>query len=322
MRATDLLAGIVLGLLVFLAAMLVFRVQDVKRLRRRLAPHMPADEAPPPAKPADRFRSLLSTLFAVTERAFGGLRAWAKLTKALEMADSSRSPAQFFYIMLGTGLGLALFLKVLGLPGVVMIFVLPLGAAVPYVVLRSKGTRRQNAFDDQLPDILMTMAASLRVGHTFRQSMQAVVKEGLEPASKEFERALLETDLGRPLDRALGEMAQRLGSRNFDYVINVVTIQREVGGSLAALFDVVSETVRQRQQFTKKVRALTAMGRISAYVLIALPFVAVALLSAINPLFTKPLFTTSTGFILIVVALVMIGIGSVLIKKIVTVRIA
>ena len=83
---------------------------------------------------------------------------------------------------------------------------------------------------------------------------------------------LTETALGRPMDEALTEMADRLGSENFEFVITAVTIQRQVGGSLASLFDMVAETVRQRQQFARKIRALTAMGRMSAYVLVGLPF--------------------------------------------------
>jgi tight adherence protein B len=152
--------------------------------------------------------------------------------------------------------------------------------------------------------------------------MQAVVKESQEPASKEFKRVLLETDLGRPPDEALSDMATRLGSSNFDYVVSVVSIQREVGGSLATLFDMVSETVRQRQQFAKKMRSLTAMGRVSAYILIVLPFVLVALLSIINYNYMKPLFTTATGRFLIVVALCGMAIGSLVLKKIVSFRMA
>jgi tight adherence protein B len=150
--------------------------------------------------------------------------------------------------------------------------------------------------------------------------MQAVVSDGLEPASKEFSRVLLETDVGRPVDRALREMAQRLGSRNFDYVVNAVSIQREVGGSLATLFDVVSDTVRQRQNFTKKVRALTAMGRMSAYVLVALPFVVVAGMTLINRRYVSPLFSTSAGRVMLCLALGGLLLGSLFLKKIVSFR--
>ena len=193
---------------------------------------------------------------------------------------------------------------------------------MPVFILHSKGTKRRQAFDEQLPQLLLTMAASVRVGHSFRQAMQAVVHEGIEPASKEFGRVLLETDLGRPADEALAEMAKRLGSQNFEYVIHAVSIQREAGGSLGELFDLVSETVRHRQQFSAKVRALTAMGRLSAYILSVLPFVAVALLTAINPDYTKPLFATSTGHFLVFLALSGITIGFFVLRKMVSFRLS
>ena len=78
---------------------------------------------------------------------------------------------------------------------------------------------------------------------------------------------LTETGLGRPMDDALADMAERVGSKNFEFAITAVTIQRQVGGSLAGLFDMVADTVRQRQQFARKIRSLTAMGRMSAYML-------------------------------------------------------
>ena len=138
--------------------------------------------------------------------------------------------------------------------------------------VRFKAQRAAEAFENQLPDLLITIAASLKAGHSFRQGIQSVVDEGAEPAAKEFKRVLTETQLGKPMDDALADMAERVGSKNLTFVITAVTIQRQIGGSLAGLFDMVAETVRQRQQFARKIRGLTAMGRMSAYVLVGLPF--------------------------------------------------
>jgi tight adherence protein B len=164
------------------------------------------------------------------------------------------------------------------------------------------------------------MAAGLKAGHSFRQSLQSVVDEDQPPASKELGRVLTETRLGRPMDEALADMAQRIGSRNFEFVITAVTIQRQVGGSLAGLFDMVADTVRNRQQFAKKIKGLTAMGRASAYVLVALPFFIGVMLTLINPDYMKPLWHTSTGNKLVVGMIVMIGIGSLMLRKIVNFR--
>jgi tight adherence protein B len=97
-----------------------------------------------------------------------------------------------------------------------------------------------------------------------------------------------------------------------------VTIQRQIGGSLAGLFDVVAETVRQRQQFARKIRGLTATGRMSAYVLAGLPFLVAALVSVLSPAYMSPLWHSGTGHTMVIGALVMLGIGSLFLKKIVS----
>ena len=131
---------------------------------------------------------------------------------------------------------------------------------------------------------------------------------------------LTETRLGRPMDEALADMAARIGSKNFEFVITAVTIQRQVGGSLAGLFDMVADTVRNRQQFAKKIKGLTAMGRASAYVLIGLPFFVAAMLTLLNAEYMSPLWHTSMGHKLLLTMLVMIGFGSLVLRKIVNFR--
>jgi len=115
-------------------------------------------------------------------------------------------------------------------------------------------------------------------------------------------------------------MADRVGSANFEFAITAVTIQRQVGGSLASLFDMVADTVRQRQQFARKIRALTAMGRMSAYTLIGIPFFIAAAVTLLNRSYMRPLYFTTAGRMLIVLGLVMMGLGSLVLKKIVSFR--
>jgi tight adherence protein B len=178
--------------------------------------------------------------------------------------------------------------------------------------------RRLADFEAQLPDLLSTMAASLKAGHSFKQGLKAAMEEGQEPASGEFRRVLTQSSLGRPMDEALKEMSDRLGSANFEFVITAVTIQRQVGGSLAQLFDMVADTVRQRQQFARKVRSLTAMGRMSAYVLVGLPIFLAGVLTLLNASYMSPLWHTGTGKALVAFGLISIGIGSLMLKKIVS----
>ena len=178
--------------------------------------------------------------------------------------------------------------------------------------------RRLAAFENQLPDVLITLAAALKAGHSFKQGLQTIVDEGNPPASKEFQRVMAEARLGRPLELALAEMSVRLGSKNFDFVITAVKIQQQVGGSLAGLVDMVADTVRQRQQFIRKVKGLTAMGRAGAYVLVALPFFIAAIITLINPTYMEPLYHTKTGHMLIYTGLGMMAFGSLVLKKIVS----
>ncbi len=130
-----------------------------------------------------------------------------------------------------------------------------LGGATPARLVVVKARRRLKAFDEQLPDLLIAIAASLKAGHSFKQGIQTVVEEAREPTKKEFQRVLTEAQ-PRPADRrALADMAERLGSKNLSFIVTAVTIQSQVGGSLAGLFDMVADTVRQRQQFSRKIKA-------------------------------------------------------------------
>ena len=130
---------------------------------------------------------------------------------------------------------------------------------------------------------------------------------------------LTEAGLGRPMDDALADMAERVGSENFEFAITAVTIQRQVGGSLATLFDMVSETVRNRQQFARKIRSLTAMGRMSAYTLVGVPFFIGGMVTLINAQYMRsalPLVVPATCCSSW--ASVMMAIGRMILKKIVS----
>jgi tight adherence protein B len=201
-----------------------------------------------------------------------------------------------------------------------LLVLMVVGGMVPFGFVWLKMRRRIRAFEDQLPDLLITIAASLKAGHSFKQGLQAVVDEGHPPADQELKRVLTETSLGRPMDDALAEMADRVGSKNFEFAITAVTIQRQVGGSLASLFDMVADTVRQRQQFARKIRALTAMGRMSAYTLMGIPFFIAGMVTLLNRSYMHPLYFTHSGRLLIMLALVMMACGSLVLKKIVSFR--
>ncbi len=176
------------------------------------------------------------------------------------------------------------------------------------------------AFEAQLPDVLMTISGSLKVGQSFNHSLRAIVDEGNAPASEEFARVLADAKLGRPMDEALTGMADRVDSADLRFVLMSVAIQREIGGSLATLFQTVSDAVRERQQFRRRVKAITSTGRSSAYVLLALPFFTAGFITIVNPGYLKPMFTTSIGQVCLVAMVVMMVTAGFILKKIVTIK--
>jgi tight adherence protein B len=259
-------------------------------------------------------------MMSATEKSLAHLRVWKRLQRLIERADVPIRTVELFYMCVGSAVGFG-FLAVAFAGSPLFLFAgFAVGALVPVGFVSYKAKRRLNAIDDQLPDLLITIAASLKAGHSFRQGLQAVVDEGQPPASDEFKRVLTETSLGRPMDHALDEMSERVGSRNLSFVITAVTIQRQVGGSLAGIFDMVADQVRQRQQFARKIKGLTAMGRASAYVVIGIPFFIAGAIQLLNPSYMRPLYDTSTGHKLIFVSFVMMSIGVVILRKIVSFR--
>jgi tight adherence protein B len=309
----------VVGLIILLAAAFAFASPRDAWLKSRLQPHVAQQRRRPKQSGRERLK-IASGLFHATENALGRFKPWHRLQRTIERADLPLRTVEFVYLMLGAGLLMGIVAA--GLTRSVPLIGLGFlgGAALPYLFLSFKARQRVKAFENQLPDLLVTMAAGLKAGHSFRQALQSVVDEDQPPASKELKRVLTETRLGRPMDEALVDMAERIGSKNFEFVITAVTIQRQVGGSLAGLFDMVADTVRNRQQFAKKIKGLTAMGRASAYVLVGLPFFVAMMLTLLNSEYMRPLWHTSTGHKLIFTMLAMIGFGSLVLRKIVNFR--
>jgi tight adherence protein B len=191
------------------------------------------------------------------------------------------------------------------------------GGAAPVLWLRFKVNRRMGRLHEQLPDLLMILASSLRAGHSFMQALDMVTQEIGEPAAGEFARVLTEIRLGRPVPDALNAMAERVGSEDFKWAVMAVNIQREVGGNLAEILENVAETVRERSQVRRQVRVLSGEGRLSVTVLIALPFFLGAALELINPGYINTLFTDFIGWVLLALAGVLMIVGVFWMRKLV-----
>ncbi len=196
----------------------------------------------------------------------------AKLGRRLEGAGVPLKSAEWIVIQAGSAVGLALlFLLLSGGSPVAAILGVVAGVGGPIGYLVIKESRRSTAFLEQLPDTLQLISGSLSVGHSLVQAMDAVVREELTPVSIEFNRALVETRLGVPPEDALEGIATRMDSQDFAWVVMAIRIQREVGGNLAEVLTTVAGTIRERERLRRQVRGLSAEGRLSAWILGALP---------------------------------------------------
>jgi tight adherence protein B len=314
----TLILSLVVGLLVLLAIYSIVRMRRDNWVQQRLAAHI-AHTTRDGVGRSERL-SFLKALFRATEGAFGRRPGWRSIERMLVRGDVPLRAAEFLWLILGGAVAGALLFAAAGAPALLTLVAVGVGASLPYVFVAFRVRRRTKAFEDQLPDMLTTIAASLKAGHSFKHGLQAVVDEAQPPASIELRRVLTEAGLGRPLDDALADMAERVGSENFAFAITAVTIQRQVGGSLATLFDMVSETVRNRQQFARKIRSLTAMGRMSAYTLVGVPFFIGGMVTIMNPGYMSPLFHSGIGHFLLIAGFTLMAVGSAVLKKIVSFR--
>ena len=315
--------AICVGCLTLLAVLVALARPRGAWLRSRLDPYGRLESAGSAAASVDSspgWRPRADRLYGATEARLESTRIWQSAMRLLERAGSQMRPAEFLYASVLVCLG-TLFLVTLLTDSFGFGLLAGAGGLVaPWLWMRRRGARRLRKFEEQLPDILLAISSSLKVGLSFTHSLGAVVDDGQAPASEEFERLLNETELGRPMEDSLAAMADRVPAEDLRFVLMSVAIQREVGGSLAELFATVSETVRERQHFRRKVHALTSMGRMSAWILVALPFIMALLVSALSPSYIAPLFDTTAGHILIALMIVMTAIGAVFLKKIVTIK--
>lgn len=195
-----------------------------------------------------------------------------------------------------------------------------LGAAAPRMVLNTMISRRRDAFADQLEGTLQIIAGTLRSGYGLAQAVQTVAAESPSPTADEFGRVVVENRLGRSVEDAMRAMAERLENEDLEWVVEAIEIQHEVGGNLAEVLDTVTGTIRDRNNIRRQVKALSAEGRMSAIILIALPFVVATLIAIVTPDYLTELFTTLIGRIMLGFAGVMMLLGTIWIKKLVKVE--
>lgn len=262
----------------------------------------------------DRLTALARWTTDVTDRQLQRRDLGTRLDAQLESAGLDIRPGEFVVIVASVVVVtsiIGLFIGS-GLLAVVLALLVPLGVRVWLGMRRDK---RQAAFADQLTDILQLIAGSLRAGYSLNQGIDAVSRDAAEPAATEFRRILIEHRLGRDLNEAMANCAERMNNEDFSWVVQAIGIHREVGGDLARVLDNIVATIRDRATVHRQVRTLSAEGRMSARVLTALPILVIVSLQFTTPDYLSPMLSEPLGLMLLGVAVTLILVGLLVIRR-------
>jgi tight adherence protein B len=232
-----------------------------------------------------------------------------RISQRLAGAGSALTASEWLLLHAGIAVGAALVCFLLGGGGLAVLG-LVLGVVGPWIYLRFRHSRRLNKFNGQLAETLGLMAGGLQAGLSLPQAVDSVVREGSEPMAGELRRALIEQRLGVDITDALEGVGQRMDSEDFDWIVMAIRIQREVGGNLAEILHTVADTLREREYLRRQVKALSAEGRLSGYILTGLPPLVGVYMMFANPDYISVLYTTLPGFVLLGVAAFMLALGA------------
>jgi tight adherence protein B len=253
------------------------------------------------------------------DRALSRVGWWGRFKEDLAIAEFPVPAPKLAAITLVATIVLA-WLVGLVLPPVFIVFALGLPFVARALVKRKLDERREK-FNEQLPDNLNVLASALRAGHSFIGALSVLVDEADQPAQAEFRRALADEQLGVPVEDALVAVAKRMANDDLEQVALVALLQRQTGGNTAEVLDTVVDTIRERSELRRLVRTLTAQGRMSRWILSGLPIFLGLLITVINPAYVRPLYHTSTGQMMLAVAVAMVIAGSLAIQRIIDIKV-
>ena len=234
--------------------------------------------------------ALVENLSGLAGRVVTQLDEQGSLRTSLEKARVPVRPGEFVVIVAAFAIVAGCLLAAVSGRWVIGLIGAALAPFAAKAFLSIRISRRQKQFEAQFPDALSLIASSLSAGHTFLRSIQMMCEESPPPLSEEFARVVSETQLGDPLVDALERMGQRLQIRDVDWVVQAIRIQQQVGGALADLLHTLADFIRAREEVRREVQVLTAEGRISAYVLGAMPIFLFFVVSVMSPGYLDPMF--------------------------------
>lgn len=237
----------------------------------------------------------------------------------LELAGLKLNQADYFILVSAGTLVSGAIGVLLGGVGLGLLFavVSPFLGHLVLVVLISQ---RRTKFDHQLSDLLQLLTGGLRAGHSILRAIDAAASESDSPMAEELRRVITETSLGKDLMDSLMDTAKRMESDDFTWIAQAIQINREVGGDLAEVLDQVNATIRERAEIKGQIKALSAEGKFSAYILMALPIGIVFVLSIVSPTYIGLLFTEPLGWVMIGVSIILMIIGALWLRKIIDLK--
>jgi tight adherence protein B len=310
----DLLAALVVGVGLALLVVALLRRAHVRQAELLELLDLPYAEEDVDHDELVRRVGLLTPGVEVVEGFLQRSGLGSGLSVKLERARVLLRPAEFGLAVASGTLATALWVGVLSGQWFLGIVVVLFGPVLAIGWLDRRIGKRRRAFEEQLPSTLTMIASSLRSGHTLLRAIELHVEEGREPIASEFERVLAETRLGMPLLDSLDALAARLEIRDLEYVVHAVRIQSQTGGKLADLLFTLADFMRAREEVRREVRVLTAEGRLSAAVLIGLPFLIAFYIRTTNPDYFSELLEP-TGLLMLAVATVLMGAGTMIIRS-------
>jgi tight adherence protein B len=263
-------------------------------------------------------------LIQMGDRVMSGRDSTTKTMQRIERADLPWRAGEWFLIrFVSLFVGIALFVLLLGGKSVFLaVFVgFLVGLLFPVMALRYLANRRAKRFESVLPDVMMLVATSLSSGFSLLQALDSVARDAAEPAAKEFSRALAESRIGADISDALEHVAVRMESDNMRWAVMAIRIQREVGGNLADTLRTTAATLREREMLRRHVKALSAEGRLSAYILIALPIGVLLFSMYSNYDYVSLLWTTTMGLFMCVMGVLAMLFGIWWMRKTVTIEV-
>lgn len=311
--------AMVIGVLLALAMTVVARRPRSARLRERIAPFG--------AVTSDGSEDLTGR-GSVLDHPYGRLRGrlaasrrWQRFEEEIDVARIDQTPmALAFRTVLGAMIALVL-------PVALGAGLFAGALLASFVLLGVRGYRKfrlrrqRSAFADQLPQSLQVMASAMRAGHSLTGALASVVGNAPEPSQSEFARVRADEQLGVPVEECINRMARRMDNADLRQVGIVATLQQETGGNTAEVLDRVVESVRERGELRRLVRTLTAQGRIGHAVMTALPVGLAGLIFLANPDYIQPLLEPGAGRFLLGLAVVLVVLGSLAIRKIVDIKV-